>query len=127
MCPQVYHMKCPQVYYLQSRPHDSDSKCQLTRQLDRMLHQEAGLDKAARVDGKFSDSPVGSSWLRTAAGMVAFQPSDRTPMIFVRADGAVYTAHQWLIHAAALARSVDPRCGRACANLGRSITAQKKA
>lgn len=51
-----------------------------------MFHQEAGLDKAARVDGKFSGSHVGKSWLRAEAGMVA---SDETPMIFMLADGAV--------------------------------------
>jgi hypothetical protein len=41
--------------------------------------------------------------------MAAFQPSDKTPMIFVHADGAVYTANQWLTHEAALACTVDPR------------------
>lgn len=74
-----------------------------------MFHQRAGLDKAARVDGKSSESPVGSLWLRTEAGMATSQPSDKTPMIFVHADGAVYTANQWLIHEATLACSVDPR------------------
>lgn len=101
------HNECVAIHTRVDGPRwdDSDSKhrSKVTRRLNGMFHLRVGLDKAARVDRKFSESPVGSSWLRMGAEVVTCQPSDETLMTFMLSNGAVDTEHQWLIHEAALA------------------------